>query len=86
MSDEPEQLEDAPDYPVTDEIERFATAMYQSHTAELAQAFGNVLAQAVTMRPDSPFGPVAIRLLEKLVDSIETNPKGTVKAIRGGKD
>jgi hypothetical protein len=60
--------------------------MYQSHTAELAQAFGNVLAQAVTMRPDSPFGPVTIRLLEKLVDSIETNPKGTVKAIRGGKD
>jgi hypothetical protein len=86
MSDEPEQLEDAPEYPATDESERFAVAMYQSHTAELAQAFGNLLTQALAMPPDHPLMSVSLSMLERVAANVEVTQKGSLRAVRGGKD
>jgi hypothetical protein len=87
MSDEIEETElDEPITPVNDESERFAVATYMSREAELAQAYGNALAQAIMLPYNSPFVPVTVRMLEKIVDSIETAPKGSVRALKGGKD
>ena len=82
MSDEPEEVEADDDQPATDESERFATAMYQSHTAELAQAFGNLLAQALPMSANHPLLSVTLTMLEKVAGCVETKPKGSLKAFK----
>lgn len=74
-----------------DEIEtiysdaELATASYGSHTAELAQAFGNLLAQAMRMPADHHFVPITLAMLEKVAASVEINPKGSLRAVKGGK-
>jgi hypothetical protein len=79
MSEEPEQTDE--DYaPTTDDSEKFASAMYQSHTAELAQAFGNLLAQAIPMPVNHPLMSITLVMLEKVAGSVETKAKGSLKA------
>jgi hypothetical protein len=59
----------------------FASATYASHTAELAQAFGNLLSQAARLPADSALLPVAIDMLSRVAAVVETKPKGQLKAI-----
>lgn len=63
-----------------------AMATYASHTAELAQAFGNLLTQAMRMPPNHHFVPVALTMLEKIAANVEVNQKGSLRAVKGGKD
>jgi hypothetical protein len=63
-----------------------ALATYDSHTAQLAQAFGNLLSQCARLPANHWLAPVAMTMLEKVAANVETSPKGSVKAIRGGKD
>jgi hypothetical protein len=80
MSDEAEQTDE--EYaPTTDDSEKFASAMYQSHTAELTQAFGNLLAQALPMPVGHPFMSITLVMLEKVAGSVETKPKGALKSL-----
>ena len=62
----------------------FASASYASHTAELAQSFGNLLSQAANLPLDSPFLPVALEMLARVAAAVETKPKGSLKAISKG--
>jgi len=62
----------------------FAVASYASHTAELAQAFGNLLSQAAQLSLDSPLLPVALEMLGRVAAAVETKPKGSLKAISKG--
>ena len=66
--------------------EVFAHASYASHTAELAQAFGNLLAQAARVPVDNPIHAVALEMLKRVADSVETKPKGSLKSISKGAD
>jgi hypothetical protein len=59
----------------------FASATYASHTAELAQAFGNLLSQAARLPADSALLPVALEMLARVAAVVETKPKGQLKAI-----
>lgn len=62
----------------------FASATYASHTAELAQAFGNLLSQAARLPADSALLPVALEMLARVAAVVETKPKGQLKAITKG--
>jgi len=62
----------------------FASASYASHTAELAQSFGNLLSQAANLPPDSPFLSIALEMLGRVAAAVETKPKGSLKAISKG--
>lgn len=82
MSDEPEDAEyEVEAIPAGDDSERFAVAMYQSHTAELAQAFGNLLAQALPMQYNHPLMSVTLSMLEKVAGSVDVKPKGALRTI-----
>jgi hypothetical protein len=79
MSDEAE--DDAPEFaspPVEGDYERFAVATYASHTAELAQA--------LAMPPDHPLMSVSLSMLERVAANVEVSQKGSLRAVRGGKD
>ena len=72
--------------PFEGDYERFAVATYASHTAELAQAFGNLLTQALAMPPDHPLMSVSLSMLERVAANVEVAQKGSLRAVRGGKD
>lgn len=72
-------LEEAVD--IFDEDLNFASATYASHTAELAQAFGNLLSQAARLPADSALLPVALEMLGRVAAAVETKPRGSLKAI-----
>jgi hypothetical protein len=57
-----------------------ALATYASHTAELAQAFGNLLSQAQRMPVNHPLMSITLVMLEKVAGSVETKAKGSLKA------
>lgn len=61
-----------------------AISTYDSHAAQLAQAFGNLLVQSARLPPDHWLAPIAMNMLERVAANVETAPKGSVKAIRGG--
>lgn len=54
-----------------------ALASYGSHAAELAQAFGNLMSQAMQVPVAHPFHPVALEMLTRLVHQIDPAPKGS---------
>jgi hypothetical protein len=54
-----------------------ALASYGSHAAELAQAFGNLMSQAMQVPVTHPFHPVALDMLNRLVAQIDPAPKGS---------
>ena len=54
-----------------------ALASYGSHAAELAQAFGNLMSQAMQVPVTHPFHPVALEMLSRLVAQIDPKPKGS---------
>jgi hypothetical protein len=54
-----------------------ALASYGSHAAELAQAFGNLMSQAMQVPVSHPFHPVALDMLNRLVAQIDPAPKGS---------
>lgn len=58
-----------------------ALATYASHTAELAQAFGNLLSQAARMPVNHPLMSITLVMLEKVAGSVETKPKGALKSL-----
>jgi hypothetical protein len=58
-----------------------ALATYASHTAELAQAFGNLLSQAQRMPFNHPLMSITLTMLEKVAGSVETKPKGALKSL-----
>jgi hypothetical protein len=77
MSDEAEQME----IETVFSDGELALAGYGSHTAELAQAFGNLLVQASRIPADHWLAPIAITMLEKVAGSVETKPKGALKSL-----
>jgi len=83
MSDDAEASEPFELVEVDGEI---AMATYASHTAELAQAFGNLLTQAMRMPPTHPLMSVALSMLERVAANVEVKQKGSLQAVRGGKD
>jgi hypothetical protein len=86
MSDETDEIE-SHGLPELVEVDgEVAMATYSSHTAELAQAFGNLLIQAMRMPPNHHFVPVALTMLEKIAANVEVNQKGSLRAVKGGKD
>jgi hypothetical protein len=63
-----------------------ALATYASHTAELAQAFGNLLSQCARLPATHWLAPVAMTMLEKVAANVEVNQKGSLRAVKGGKE
>ena len=61
-----------------------ALAQYDSHAAQIIQAFGNLLSQVSRLPADHWLAPVAMTMLEKGAAQLETKPKGSIRAI--GKD
>jgi hypothetical protein len=59
-----------------------ALATYGSHAAEIAQAFGNLATQAMTIPLDHPFHAPALEMLNRLVNQLEAKPKGSMRAIK----
>jgi hypothetical protein len=59
-----------------------ALATYGSHAAEIAQAFGNLVTQAMTIPLDHPFHAPALDMLKRLVEQVEVKPKGSMRAIK----
>lgn len=60
-----------------------ALATYGSHAAEIAQAFGNLVSQAMSIPVDHPFHAPALEMLNRLVVQLENKPKGSLKALKG---
>ncbi len=54
-----------------------ALATYGSHAAEIAQAFGNLASQALSIPLDHPFHGPALEMLNRLVAQLEAAPKGS---------
>jgi len=77
MSDEPENETETIYYDG-----EHALATYGSHAAEIAQAFGNLATQAITIPLDHPFHPVALDMLNRLVSQLDVKPKGSMRAIK----
>ena len=59
-----------------------ALATYGSHAAEIAQAFGNLVSQALNIPLDHPFHTPALEMLNRLVVQLENKPKGSLKALK----
>jgi hypothetical protein len=59
-----------------------ALATYGSHAAELAQAFGNLMSQAMQVPVTHPFHPVALEMLTRLVRQVELKPKGSLERVK----
>lgn len=59
-----------------------ALASYGSHAAELAQAFGNLMSQAMQVPVSHPFHPVALDMLQRLVLQVELKPKGSLSRVK----
>ena len=85
MSDETEiETEDEAEYfDDYSDPELFATASYGSHAAEIAQAFGNLTAQALNIPLNHPFHAPALEMLNRLVAQLEAKPKGSMRALKG---
>jgi len=59
-----------------------ALASYGSQSAEIAQAFGNLATQAMTIPLDHPFHKPALEMLERLVAQLEAKPKGSLRGLK----
>ena len=59
-----------------------ALATYGSHAAEIAQAFGNLVSQSMSIPVDHPFHAPALEMLNRLVAQLETKPKGSLRGLK----